>query len=69
MDLLTTPMKYKFNSLIGNWNEEKQLEEHKFLFNFYLSLLWNLIQNKDLLFNELSLLKLNRMKDYLKKKD
>jgi len=34
MDLLTTPMKYRFNSLIGNWNEEKQLEEHKSPLNF-----------------------------------
>jgi hypothetical protein len=39
MDLLTTPMKYKFNSLIGNWNEEKQLEEHKFTFYIFNCLL------------------------------
>ena len=29
MDTLSVPMKYKFNTRIGNWNEEQQLEEHK----------------------------------------
>ena len=30
MDPLSVPMKYKYNTRIGNWNEEQQLEEHKF---------------------------------------
>jgi len=29
MDPLSVPMKYKYNTRIGNWNEEQQLEEHK----------------------------------------
>ncbi len=30
MDPLSVPMKYKFNTRIGNWNEEQELEEHKY---------------------------------------
>jgi len=33
MDPLSVPMKYKFSTLIGNWNEENQLEEHKYFYN------------------------------------
>ena len=32
MDNLNVPMKYKFETRIGNWNEESQLEEHKLIF-------------------------------------
>ncbi len=34
MDNLNVPMKYKFETIIGNWNEESQLKEHKLIFLF-----------------------------------